>query len=71
MSGTILAEAGRHMEAVLEGPSPGGGVKQPEVKCAGVHARVLPIDGAELRVLGEVRVQEDDGTGGPCQNNFF
>lgn len=65
MSGTILAEAGRHMEAVLEGPSPGGGVKQPEVECPGVHAGVLPVDGAELLVLREVWVQEDDGAGGP------
>ena len=68
MSGTILAEAGGHMEAVLEGRSPGGGVKQPEVECPGVHARELPVDGAELLVLGEVRVKKDDGAGGPCQN---
>ena len=61
MSGTVLAEAGGHMEAVLEGPTPGGGIVEPEVECSRVDARVFAIGRAELLVLREGRVQEDDG----------
>ena len=65
MSGTGIAEAGWHMEAVVEGPAPGGLVIQPEVECSRVDARVLPVHRAELLVLREVGVQEHDGAGGP------
>ena len=43
MSGTVLAEAGWHMEAVLEGSAPAGGIKQPEVEGPGIDARVFAI----------------------------
>ena len=66
MSGTVLAEAGWHMEAVLEGPVPGGRIKQPEVEGPGVDARVFAIGCAELLVVREGGIQEDDGAGGPC-----
>ena len=43
MSGTVLAEAGWHMEAVLEGSAPAGRIKQPEVEGPGIDARVFAI----------------------------
>ena len=64
MSGTVLAEAGWHMEAVLEGPVPGVRIKQPEVEGPGVDARVFAIGCAPgatpgcseptLRLMGEL-----------------
>ena len=66
MSGTVLAEAGWHMEAVLEGSAPAGGIKQPEVEGPGIDARVFAIGWAELLVFREGGVQEDDGAGGSC-----
>ena len=67
MAGTSLAEAGWHMEAVIVGPAPGGLVIQPEVECSRVDAGVLPVHRAKLLVIREVRVQEDDGAGGPLK----